>query len=90
MRPHDSNQHNNFFSKFSYDITKDTSASLMLFYTKAAQAMGIDELYGSMYDSKHEQFVSALSIKSRLSNELSVEFQGRTVSNLGYGITTCT
>jgi vitamin B12 transporter len=88
LRPHDSNRHNNIFSKFSYDFSKDSSASLMLFYTKADEAMGIDELYRSKYDSKGELFVSSLTVKSRISDELSFELQGRTVSNLAYGFTT--
>ena len=88
LRPHDGNRHNDFFSKLSYDITKDTSALLMLMYSHAKEQAGIDEPYGVMYDVKAELFTAALTVKSRITDALSLELQGNALSNLGYGYTT--
>lgn len=88
LRPRDSSWHNSIYSKFTYDFSKDTSANLSLFYNRSIEAGGDFDSLGYRYDSKYDFFISSLSVKSRLSDSLSVEVAGRMLSKTALGLFT--
>lgn len=88
LRPRDSSWHNSLHSKFTYAFSKETSANLSLFYNRSIEATGDFDSLGYKLDTRSDFFVSSLSVKSRLSDTLSVEVSGHMLSKTGIGLFT--
>jgi vitamin B12 transporter len=88
LRPRDNSWHNDIYSKLSYDITRDTAATFTLLYTKDNEGGGDFDELGLKFDSKFETLLSSLSVKSRLTDSMSLDVSARASSKLAYGFVT--
>ena len=69
---------NDLYGKFSYDFSKETSAQLTLLYNRGSRTNGDWEIDGFRLADKKENFLSTLSLKSILSDSLSLNVSART------------
>jgi vitamin B12 transporter len=70
---------NNAYAKLTYDLTKDTSLSLSLFYGKGDRQEGdFPTFFGVLFADKFENLLSNLEVKSELSREVSLDLSVRT------------
>jgi vitamin B12 transporter len=78
LRKWEDNWQNNVYGKLSYDIAKDTRATLTLLYGKNHRTEGDFESIGYRFEDRTENLVSTLSVDSRLSNAMSLDVSLRT------------
>jgi vitamin B12 transporter len=78
LRKWEDNWQNNVYGKLSYDIARDTRATLTLLYGKNHRTEGDFESIGYRFEDRTENLVSTLSVDSRLSNAMSLDVSLRT------------
>jgi vitamin B12 transporter len=82
FRPRDASSRNSFYAKLSYDFSKDTVATFNILYNKAQNESGDFEDLGFRVDTRDELMLSSLSVKSRLSDTISIDVSARASQKL--------
>jgi vitamin B12 transporter len=85
FRPRDASSRNSLYAKLSYDFSKDTIATFSILYNKAQNESGDFEDLGFRVDTKDELMLSSLSVKSRLSDTISIDVSARASQKLSGG-----
>jgi vitamin B12 transporter len=78
LRKWEDNWQNNVYGKLSYDIAKDTRATLTLLYGKNDRTEGDFESIGYRFEDRTETLVSTLSVDTRLSDSMGLDVSLRT------------
>jgi vitamin B12 transporter len=86
--PREASSRNSLYAKFSYDFSKDTIATFNILYNKAENESGDFEAFGFRVDTKDELVLSSLSLKSRLSDAVSIDVSARASQKLSSGTIT--
>jgi vitamin B12 transporter len=88
FRPREADSRNSLYAKLSYDFSKDTIAIFNILYNKAQNESGDFEDFGLRVDTKDELMLSSLSLKSRLSDAVSLDVSARASQKLSGATTT--
>lgn len=69
---------NDLYGKFSYDFSEETSAILTLLYNRGSRTNGDWEVDGFRLADEKENLLSTLSLRSKLSDSVTLNVSGRT------------
>lgn len=77
LRPNEAFSENNIYTKFSYDVSKDTNIVLSVLYNKGDRDEGDFSAYDQFFSDKFENLLSSLSLNTSINKEIALSLSLR-------------